>query len=366
MASQTFKNIISKSGTQVPQFYSEKQKAAYTRVTTRLAQESERYFGECVPPVFSIVRIFRRPFSDIIQCVVQFDQKSFGVYIKFPLVKENVEGEYERIHKNTKREVEVTKEFSSFFSNERAVSVPDVIAFFPDELVIVTKEKEGVPLMSLIAQTGKGKPGSEKLDLLKHACFQVGKALKVFQKMPVLNMGKDELPSNLISYVDLRLRLLLEHGFIQMKERLNVVNYLEKQLEKTDGQTLNLCSVHGDFALGNILISGDQVVFLDLGMYRQGPPSFDFAYFHQHLDDLITNPFFLGTTITHLQDAFLKGYSENFIRESPLFLSYYVRNMVNQLLDLSRTDRLSPIKKIYQKWQYRQYLSNLKKVIQKN
>lgn len=366
MVSSIFKNITSVGGTKAPQFHNKKQKAAYTRVTARLAQESEHYFGKGIEPIFSIMRIFHRPFSDIIQCEVQLGQSRFGIYIKFSLVKESVDGEHERILKNTTREVEVTRKFSDFFLEERAVSVPDVIAFFPDEMAIVTREKEGVPLMSLIAQTGKGKPGVEKMDLLKQTCYLVGNSLKVFQKMPVINTGKDELPSNLISYVDLRLNLLLESGFIQMKERLNVVNYLEKQLEKIDEQALNFCSVHGDFALGNILISADEVVFLDLGMYRQGPLSFDLAYFYQHLDDLITNPFFLGKTITHLQDAFLEGYSENSIRESPLFLSYYVRNVVNQLLDLSRTDHLSPIKKIYQKWQYRQYLSNLNKIILKN
>jgi len=347
------------------QFPTERLKEAYTLVTTRMAHDPKYYFGENFTPVFSILRIFCRPFSDIVQCTVQLGQIRFGLYIKFSRVKENVEGEHDRILENTKREVDVTRKFWTFFSAEQAISVPEVIAFFPDALAVVTKEKKGVPLMALIGSSVKGFPSTKKLNLLKHACYLIGNALKVFQNMPLINTGKKELPSNLTSYVDLRLKLLLEPGFIQMKERLNVLNYLEKQLEKIDNQALNFCSVHGDFALGNILISGDQVVFLDLGMYRQGSPSFDPAYFHQHLDDLITNPFFLGKTITHLQDAFWEGYSKNSIRESPLFLSYYVRNMVNQLLDLSRTDHLSPIKKIYQKWQYRQYRSNLNKVIKK-
>jgi len=366
MASHTLKKIIYKGGIKTQEFHSENLKAAYTRVTTRLAKESEHYFSERGFPVFSIVRIFRRPFSDIIQCVVQLNNIYFGIYVKFSLVNKNVEGEHDRILKNAMREVEVTKFFSEIFSNEQAVSVPEVIAFFPDEMAIVTKEKEGVPLMKLIVGSANGKPGTKKLDLLKHACYSVGNALKVFQKMPLINTGKVELPSNLVSYVDLRLKLLLEPGFITMKDYRNALNFLEKQLEKIDGQALKFCSVHGDLALGNILISSDQVIFLDLGMYRQGPPSFDPAYFYQHLDDLITKPFFLRATIVHLQDAFWEGYSENSIRDSPLFLSYYVRNIVNQLLDLSRINHLSPIKKIYQKWQYRRCIFNLNKVIQEN
>lgn len=363
MSSKTFKNIVPEGGTQAPEFHNEKQEAAYIRVVARLAQKSKDYFGES-NPVFSIVRIFQRPFSHIIQCIVQFRQRRLGIYIKFSLVKKNVTGEHERILKNTKREVEVTREFSDFFLAEHSVSVPDVIAFFPDELAIVTKEKEGVSLMSLIAQTGKGKPGTENLALLKHACCLVGNALKIFQKMPVLNMGKDELPSNLISYVDLRLKILSESDCIKIKECIDILNYLEQQLAKIDEQTLSLCSVHGDLSLGNVLISPEHVVFLDLGMYRKGPSCFDIAFFYQHLDDFFTNPFFLKSTITQLQDAFLEGYGEDGIQQNPLFLSYYVRNSVNQLLDLSRTNKLSLIKKIYQKWQYRSSLSKLKRTIQ--
>ncbi len=361
-----FKKTIYKGGIKAQEFHSENLKASYGRVTTRLAQESEHYFGESGFPVFFIARIFQTPFSDIVQCVVELNNISFGIYVKFSLVNKNVEGEHDRILKNTTREVEVANIFSEYFSNEQAVSVPEVIAFFPDEMAIVTKEKDGVPLMRLIVGSAKGRPGTGKLDLLKHACYSVGNALKVFQKMPLIKTGKIELPSNLVSYVDLRLKLLLETGSLAMRDYRNVLNFLEQQLGEIEEEALDFCSVHGDLALGNILISSDQVIFLDLGMYRQGPPSFDPAYFYQHLDDLNTNPLFLSSTIVQLQDVFFEGYSENSIRESPLFLSYYVRNIVNQLLDLSRRSHLHPIKRIYQKWQYQQYLFSLKKVIQAN
>lgn len=366
VVSQVSTQTLNVSVTKTTQFYSEETKAAYLRVTSRLAQESKYYFGEGAVPVFSIVRIIRRPFSDVIQCTVQFDKNSFGLYIKFALVKKNVDGDRERILKNVNREVEVTKQFSAFFSKEPSVSVPEIIAFFPDDMAIVTKEKEGVPLMTLIMESGKGKPSTQKLDLLKNTCSLVGNSLKVFQKMPLINTGKDELPSNLVSYVDLRLKLLLEAGCIQMKERFNVVTYLENQIGKIEGQPLDFCGVHGDLSLGNVLIASNQVVFLDLGMYRKGPACFDLAYFHQHLDDFLTNPFFFSATIAHLQDAFFEGYQEKSIRESPLFLSYYVLKIVNHLLALSRMKKLSLLKKVYQKWQYRHCLSHLNKIIQEN
>jgi len=349
-----------------PKFQNKKRKAAYMRVTTRLAQESEHYFGEQNPPIFSIVRIFSRPFSDIVQCRVQWPQRNFGIYIKFSLVQKKKEGEHERILRNTTREIDVMQKFSDFFSQENAVSVPDVVAFFPDELAVVTKEKEGLPLMKLIVGSAKGKPCSKDLNLLKQACYSIGHALRVFQKMPLIDTGRDELPSNLIAYIDLRLKLLSDSGFIKTSESLHVLHYIEKQLSKIDKTTLTLCGVHGDLSLGNVLISPEYVVFLDLGMYRKGTSYFDLAFFYQHLDDFRTNPFFLKSTIIQLQDAFLEGYQEDSIREKPLFLAYYVRNSVNQLLDLSRTNHLSLIKKIYQKWQYRSSLCNLKIIVEKN
>ncbi|MEC4678699.1 MAG: phosphotransferase, partial [Nitrospirota bacterium] len=261
MASQVLKKTMEQHALKNPKFQSKKRKAAYTRVTTRLTQESKHYFGEPSPPVFSIVRIFSRPFSEIIQCRIRWPQRSFGLYIKFSLVKENIEGEHKRILNNTEREIEVTRKFFDFFSEEHGVSVPEVIAFFPDDLAVVTKEKEGLPLMKLIVSSARGKPRSRDLDLLKNACYSIGHALTVFQKMPVINTGRDELPSNLISYVDLRLKILSESGFIKTSECLHVLHYLEQQLAKIDEQTLSLCSVHGDLSLGNVLISSEHVVF---------------------------------------------------------------------------------------------------------
>ncbi len=357
------KKTIFNGGIKSQDFHSETLKATYNRVTRRMSQESERYFGERGLPVFSIVRIFRRPFSDIIQCTVQLNNIFFGIYIKVALVN-NVKGEHERILKNTTREVEVIKSFFEFFSNEQTVSVPEVIAFFPDEMAIVTKEKEGASLMDLIVGFGKGRLGNKNRDLLKQACCSIGNAIMVFQKMPLINTGNDELPSNLISYVDLRLKLLLDPGFIAMKDYRNILNFLEQQLAKIDGQPWSPCGVHGDFSLGNVLISSDQAVFLDLGMYRQGPSCFDLSYFCQHLDDFLSNPFFFKSTITLMQDAFFEGYQDDSIRQTPLFLSYYVRNSVNQLLDLSRTKDLSLLRRVNQKRQFIYSVSSLKSFIQ--
>jgi hypothetical protein len=365
MASETFKRShLSQS--EEAQFRSEKLKAAYARITTQLTHNTEHYFQERGHPVFFIVRIFHRPYSSIIQSIVQLNNRRIGIYIKFSHVDRNSELEYERILKNTTREAEVTKEFSVFFSNEQSISVPELIAFFPDELAIVTKEKEGLPLMSLIVQSGKGKPDTKNLDLLRKGCYLLGNALKIFQEKPLINTGKDELPANLIAYVDLRLKLLLKSGFIQIQERLDVIHYLEKQLEIVNGQVLKRCGIHGDLSFGNILISSDQVVLLDLGMYRKGSPTFDPSYICKHLDAFLTNPFFFSSTITALQDAFFDGYQKKFSRRDPLFLSYYILNAVNHLLSLSRMSHLSILKKTYQKRQYRQYLSRLNKLIQEN
>jgi len=339
--------------------------AAYVRVTERMAQAPEAYFGAQTRPVFSIVRVIRRPFSDLIQCRAHFGHKSLGLYVKFARVDRNTAGERERILKETKREVAVGRTLFRFFSAEKAVSVPEVLAFFPDEIAVVTKEKKGLPLMSRIIQCAKGFPGAKKTGRLKQDCYSLGSALRIFQRVPPLDVGVEEHPSKLISYVDLRLKLLSEPGHLNAADRRAVLGYLERRLQEVGGQAPDFCSVHGDLSLGNILMAPEGVVFLDLGGYRQGAAAFDPAYFSQHLDAFLSDPRFFSRTIAHLKEAFFEGYQVDGMQESPLFRAYYIRNMVNHLLDLSRTEGLSLLKKGYQHWQYRQVLASLKNILRK-
>lgn len=339
-------------------------KAVYQRVIHSLTQHSEQYFGLTIAPSFYPQRVIHRPFSEVIQCKVHFGEITQGIYIKLFLLKGNSPEEDARIIQNMNREAEVTKKMSALLSENTKVFVPRVIAYFPEERVLVSEEKKGIQLLQEVAKHAKGHPTSKKSDQLEAYCHGIGAWLKDFQKIPPMDIGKDEDVGKLLEYVDVRLKILCQSSHMDEVMRLRVLDFLEKKLSLSTREIKDNCSVHGDFSLSNILVASDQMTVLDFAMYRKGPRQFDPAYFYQHLEDFLTNPLFFKKTIAVLQGAFLEGYQNHFDRRDPLFVAYHLRNAVNHLVDLSRTGQLSFIKKLYQKRQYKQYFLSLQKIIQ--
>ncbi len=337
--------------------------AVYQGVVHALSQHSEQYFGLTVVPSFYPKRVIHRPFSEVIQCKVHFGETVKGIYIKLFLLKGNSPEEDARILQNMNREAEVTKKMAEFLSANTKVFVPKVIAYFPEERVLVSEEKKGAQFLQEVAKHAKGRPSS-KCAQLEAYCHGIGAWLKDFQKIPTMEIGKDEDVGRLVEYVDVRLKILCQSSHMDEVMRLKVLDFLEKKLSLSASEIKENCSVHGDFSLSNILVAPDQMTVLDFAMYRKGPRQFDPAYFYQHLEGFLTNPLFQEKTIALLQDAFLEGYQKHFDKRDPLFVAYHLRNAVNHLVDLSRTAQLSFIKKLYQKRQYRQYFSRLQKIIQ--
>lgn len=338
--------------------------AFYQRTIQALQQNSQQYFGTTITPIFYPQQVIHRPFSELIQCEIHFGKMVKKIYIKLFLLKGNSPEENTRILQNMNREAEVTKNMAEIFSSNTEVSVPRVIAYFPEERVLVSEERKGSQFLKQVAKHAKGRPEKKKYTQLKSHCHSIGAWLNDFQKIPPMDIGKNEDINKLIEYVDIRLEILCKSFHLDENLRSNILDFLEKKLASHTPETKGVFSVHGDFSLSNILVSADQMTVLDFAMYRKGPHQFDPAYFYQHLEDFLTNPLFLKKTISSLQDAFLKGYQSDFNKRDPLFMAYHLRNAVNHLVDLSRTAQLSLIKKLYQKRQYKQYFLILKKMIQ--
>jgi len=339
-------------------------RAIYQRVVQSMTQGTEQYFGTVITPNFYLQRVIHRPFSEVMQCKVRFGEISKEIYIKFFLLKGNNQEDDARVLQNMNREAEVTKNMSALLSGNASVSVPKVIAYFPEERVLVSEGKKGAQLLQEVAKHAKGRPEKEVFKRLQAYCHGIGAWLNDFQKIPPMAIGKNEVTKKLIEYVDLRLEILCKSSHLDETMRSTVLDFLKKKLVLSAPERESACSVHGDFSLSNILVAPDQMTVLDFAMYRKGPRQFDPAYFYQHLEDFLTNPLFLKKTIASLQDAFLEGYQSHFDKRDPLFMAYHLRNAVNHLVDLSRTSQLSLIKKLYQKRQYRQYFSSLKKMVQ--
>jgi len=225
------------------------------------------------------------------------------------------------------------------------------------------EESVGERMLDIVARSASGYPRKETLKQIGGYCHAIGGWLKAFQTdVDVYSVEKQETV-DLLEYVDIRLEKLRRLANLKEEERNFVLHVLEQFLKAQDAEKVR-CQVHGDLSLSNIIILRSQITFLDFAMYHIGSPYNDLSYFYQRLENFLTNPFFRCGTIRYLQEAFLDGYDPNFNQRQSLFLAYRVRNFVNRLVDLARTDGLPVVKRLYQQRQYKKCFDGLTLLLQ--
>jgi len=349
-------------GQDAPDYLSEL-KTRYERVIEHFQGNAEAYFGASFSLKITPELIIRRPLSEVVKCAAFGKNKQLVIYMKFFRVdKCKDEGQAQVMHR-IRNEVTVTKKLYGSFPENQSNSVPRMIAFFPEEMSIVTEECKGEQLLKQIANSAKGYPGKKVMDELSAYCHLVGQWLKQFQKTPAIDLNHKDTPPSLIDYVDIRLKRLLAQARFKEQDRQDVLRYLEQQLGQSSDEKKSLCPAHGDLSLSNILVKKNQVSVLDFAMYRMDTPYLDPSYFCHQLEDFLAAPFFRKKTISILQKAFLDAYDPTFDSNAPIFLAYRVRHIINRLTGLSEMKGLSLIKNRYQQWQYKKYRSALHRLI---
>jgi thiamine kinase-like enzyme len=336
---------------------------SYERIIETLSSNPEHYFGQLATPVFSPIDFVSRPGSEIVKCRVFLGDSELVIYIKFFLFWRNSQAADERIGRRIQDDIEITLMLHGRLAANPEQRVPKILAYFPEERAVVSEESKGEPLLNVIADCASGYPRGKVLETLAAQCHAVGRWLKEFQKITATNCSVADLESEVLKYVDHRLKRLSASSDLTKREYDAVLKYLKATLEMVDEKGIYACGVHGDFGPSNILIHANQVTVLDFAMYKVGLPYTDPAYLYQRMEGFLTKPFFRRRTIAVLQQSFLDGYQPNFDCQQPMFQVSRVRHMVNRLVDLSNTSRLSAVRMLYQRWQYTKCLNDLKQMI---
>jgi hypothetical protein len=261
------------------------------------------------------------------------------------------------------RDVEITSLLYERLRGNPAQSVPRIVAWFPEEKAVVTEESKGELLLNIIDNDAAGYLGRRVLEKLGAHCYSVGLWLEKFQRITATNARIPEFEKEIVGYVDLRLRKLRHASSLTEERYKTVLKYLERELRNVRQTDIYACGVHGDFGLSNILVDSDRVTVLDFTMYNIGLPYTDPSYLYQRMEGFLTKPFFQRGTIAFLQRAFLEGYQRGFDLQNPLFKLSRVRHMVNRLVDLAKTNGLPTIERLYQCWQYKKCLDDLKQIV---
>jgi tRNA A-37 threonylcarbamoyl transferase component Bud32 len=264
-----------------------------------------------------------------------------------------------------KNDFEITSKLYNILKEDTSYAVPKIIAFFPEEMAIVTEESDGKTLLSLLRKKGKGYPKQSVIDELEQYCHALGGWLKTFQNLTRITSSQGWDKAEFIRYINLRLsKLAKSRLYIRQENTYHIQCYLEQLLKQATEDKTFLCGVHGDLGLSNILVSSKRITVLDFPMYKIGPFYDDLTYIFMRIEYLLFNPLFRIHVINKLQNAFLEGYKNGFDRKNPLFIAYCVKHRINRLVDLSKIENLSMIKKIYQIQQFKRFLNSINRKVE--
>ncbi len=364
MSQAALKNLAGQSVTEWHRGKSEKLQARFDRVVTLLQQAPMEFWQEPSSPNLEPLCIIRRPESELIKCRVTHDSQIDFCYIKFHRALDRDPSERNRALGRIQQEAQVTQLFFLHFQVLSSFGVPKVVAFFPEEMAVVTKEIPGRRLLDVLREEAIGFPSSKVREELCTHLRLIGGWLAEFQRVALGQSSDLDNPSqHIVPYVMIRLEKLIRTGKITESFVQRICDFLHHHMEACPPGSERACQVHGDLSLSNVFITPGYVGVLDFAMSNVSNVYEDLSYFYQRLDNLRVNPLFRSSTLCALQQAFLEGYGNPSVVNHHLFQAYQVRHTINHLVDLSKFDGLSTFRRVYQMAQFYWRVNHLKELI---
>ncbi len=248
-----------------------------------------------------------------------------------------------------RKEFEVSRRLFKLLEESPHLHVSHPLASYPELLILVIEEYPGKDLSEILRRKARFFPGDDTMQYLENLCRMCGEWLKLHHEKTVVPGGSDssyldEFPN----YIDERVRPLTKSPIIPIDEpfRADIFRYLDRRIESLDRESKQTVDAHGDFAPGNVLANGDQLVVIDLDQYGPGTIMQDLSRFYHQLDMYLCNPIFRPKVIRHLQRALMKGYDPRLRIEDPLFELMLVKHTVCHLAGLAKLSSAPA----YQRW----------------
>jgi hypothetical protein len=324
-------------------------------VLSRLQAEAAAYFGTAdvrlIPLAYE-----ERPFSHLQRVAVCHSADSPNLHIFIKIFKsKSIDGSVEKMRERVAQDFQMTQHIYERMRQWTDVAVVRPVACYVEHLAIVTEQAYGETLMKQLESGAGWFPGPLKRRELAETLARIGRWLRAFQSIEPVD-GRVTL-GNLRAYVDLRLQRLVAHRVFSSLQREQILNHLETLGAEVPPMHLESVLVHGDFAAGNILVSGERIVVLDLAMVQRGSSLHDVSRLYLQLDALRAKPQFRPGLVETLQKALLHGFDETLTPANPLFRFLSMLHRVNHLGTLSLNAERFPasflshrVRRIHQRW----------------
>ena len=282
--------------------------------------------------VTRVLSVATRPFSYIARVESESAASTQRVIVKVPRLKP---GKTDQRVARLKLEIAAARALAFTLKGETELSVPDVVAFYPEIPALVWGEVGGETLEAMAARVARGIPSADGLARLEHAFHGAGRWLRVLQDGTAVE-GRAFSLDEMADYVDVRLRRISEIGprgmDIYWRARVKRV-FTQARLDAA----LGLTAVHGDFSMSNIMFDGTRVVAIDFSRFGIGSRYYDVTRLYHQLGLLLHKPWYLPSTIARLRQALLNGYDPSLRADEPMFRLFLIQHLLCHWLGLLKT-----------------------------
>ena len=288
--------------------------------------------------VTRVLSVATRPFSYVARVESASAASTKRVIVKIPRLKP---GKTDHRVPRLKLEIAAAQALAFTLKGETTLSVPDVVAFYPEIPALVWGEVGGETLEAMAARVARGIPRAEGLARLEQAFHGAGRWLRVLQDGAAVEEREFSL-DEMAEYIDVRLRRISELGprgmDIYWRARVKRV-FTQARLQ---GAALGLTAVHGDFSMSNIMFDGTRVVAIDFSRFGIGSRYYDVTRLYHQLGLLLHKPWYLPSTIARLRRALLNGYDPSLRPDQPMFRLLLIQHLLCHWLGLLKTSPRAP------------------------
>ena len=283
--------------------------------------------------VTRVLSVVTRPFSYVARVESESASATRRVIVKIPRL---MPGKTDRRIPRLKLEMAAAEALAFTLKDQSHLSVPEVVAFYPEIPALVWGEVGGETLEALATRTARGVPRAAALANLEQAFHAAGRWLRVLQDGTEVE-GRTFSLGEMADYVDVRLRRISDlgpyglnaHWRARVKEVFTEARLPESRLQVT--------TVHGDFSLSNIMFDGTRLFAIDFSRFGIGSTYYDVSRLYHQLGLLLHKPWFLPSTVARLRRALLQGYDPSLRDDDPMFRLFLIQHLLCHWLGLLKT-----------------------------
>jgi len=309
---------------------------AISEALQKLAAGYALYFpDEKMAPTVSKVTLVARRHSDIARVELNFGGSTRKIYVKLhKKPQRRPHTSLETVRQMARREFELLTDQCEKFRAIPGCSVPRPIAFFPEQMAVVTEEAEGENLHRLIKKGASMWRSGAEIERLKEHCHAGGVWLDHFQRFTTQEQGQPLPADFLLGELRSDLKICVRMG-MPGDSAIKALAFFEEQIRGVGDQPLPVVGEHPDFQPDNILISPGEITVLDFTNFRYGTRYNDVARFLVSLDFLSKNPLYSRQKVRSLMTAFLKGYGWRPGEQDRALNAYLMRCMAQTVATVS-------------------------------